>query len=114
MEEDERKLMMTVAWLFARHGCLRRARTLLECLAEETPQEGIVAAALAELQLADGAAEDALATLRAATFPMELRRAEALLETRALRALGRAEEAAARWRRYVKASQGASREWVAE
>lgn len=112
MEEDERKLMMTAAWIFARHGQPRRARALLECLAEDAPRVGVVAAALADLQLGDGEPDAALRTVRAASFPGDLKRAEAMLETRALKALGRGEEARSRWLRFVKAAQGEKREWV--
>ena len=54
----------------------------------------------------------ALDAVRSADFPPTLRRAEALLETRALRMLGRESEADARWSRFVKSSAGANREWV--
>ena len=112
MEEDERKLMMTVAWLFAHHGRTDRARVILECLSEDSPREGVVAATLADLQLAAGEPEAALRTIRAAEFPSALKRAEAMLETRALHALGKTGESRARWQRYVNASKGAKREWV--
>ena len=104
--------MLTAAWLFARHGQGRRARTLLACLLEDEPENGTAAAVLADLMLADGEAEGALEVLRRAVVPEKLARAVALLETRALKALGRDDEAAARWRRYVKAAQGGAREWM--
>ena len=114
MERDERQLLIIGAWLFARHGQGRRARILLEALAEADPRDGVVAAVLAGLLLDGGLAESALATLRAAEMPPRLARAGAMLETRALRALGREEDAAARWRRYLNAAKGSKREWIAQ
>ena len=111
METDEKDLMLTVAWLFARHGQRKRARTILECVVEEDPSNGIAAAVLADLMLADGEAQEALHILRNAEFPAGMKRAEAMLETRALKALGRADEAVSRWRRFVKSSKGDEREW---
>lgn len=113
MDDEARQLLLTSAWLFARHGQKGRARVLLEALSEENPKDGVVGAVLAQLLLDEGKAEDALRVLRAAEFPDDLGRAEALLEARALKALGRDDEAAARWSRYVKARMGGSREWVA-
>ena len=104
--------MLTAAWLFARHGQGARARALCAALVEDDPRDGVSAAAYAERLLADQEAEAALAVLRAADFPPELDRAEALLETRALQMLGKREEGARRWRRYVEASKGAERKWI--
>ena len=89
-----------------------RARNVCEALLEDDPRDGIVAAALAELLLGAGEARQALDVLRAADFPPELEHAEAVLETRALRLLGRSSESAARWRRYLEARKGAGRRWV--
>ena len=50
--------------------------------------------------------------MRSAEFPPNLRRAEALLETRALRMLGKGSEADARWSRFVKSAAGENRQWV--
>lgn len=112
MESDDKEFLFTTAWMFARHGQRARSRALCEALVEDDPRDGIAAAALAELLLADGEAETALRVLRAATFPSDLERAEALLESRALVALGREREASRRWRRYVEASKGKDRKWV--
>ena len=58
------------------------------------------------------AAAGALAVLRAADTPPELARAEALLEARALAALGKADEAAKRWRRHLESAKGGTRQWI--
>lgn len=112
MENSERQLLLTTAWLFARHGQGDRARTLCAALVEDDPRDGVTAAAYAERLIEDREAEEALKVLRAADFPKELARAAALLETRALTLLGRSEESARRWRRYVEASKGAERKWI--
>ena len=112
METDERQFMLTAAWLFARHGQGARARTLLAALVEDNPRDGIVAAAYAEQLLVDHEPDLALQVLRAADFPSSLARAEALLETRALTALGKKDDAERRWRRYVEQAKGAARTWV--
>ena len=114
MEVEERQLMLTTAWLFARHGQGPRARVLLEAVVEDDPRDGVTAAMLAELLLAERQPAAALEAVRSAEFPPNLRRAEALLETRALRMLGRKSEADARWSRFVKSSAGAGRQWVVE
>ena len=114
MELEERQLMLTTAWLFARHGQGSRARVLLEAVVEDDPRDGVTAAMLAELLLAERQPAAALEAVRSAEFPPNLRRAEALLETRALRMLGRKSEADARWSRFVKSSAGAGRQWVVE
>ena len=102
---------MTTAWLFARHGQRARARALCEALVEENPRDGVAAVAAAELMLEDGDAESALKTLRRTACPDGLERAAALLETRALVALGRRDEGALCWRRYVTSVSG-ERKWV--
>ena len=112
MDADERQLLLTTAWLFARHGQLGRARVLCQALVEDDPRDGVSAAALAELLLGEHDASSALAVLRAADYPPELDRAEALLETRALAQLGRQSEAELRWRRYIAAQKGGNRSWV--
>ena len=114
MEAEERQLMLTTAWLFARHGQGPRARVLLEAVVEENPRDGVTAAMLADLLLAERQPAAALEAVRSAEFPPNLRRAEALLETRALWMLGRKSEADARWSRFVKSSAGAGRQWVVE
>ena len=113
MDSDEKQLLLTAAWLFARHGQTSRARVLCEALVEDDPRDGVAAAALAELLLQDQAPEAALAVLRAADgYPPELLRPAALLETRALALLGRREEADRRWRRFVASQKGRDRSWV--
>ena len=74
--------------------------------------DGTSAVALAELLLDEGEAARAIEVLRAAAVSPDLLHAEAVLETRALRFLGRRDEATARWRRYLEARKGAARQWV--
>lgn len=112
MTSDEKQFLLTAVWLFMRHGQASRARNVCEALLEDDPRDGIVAAALAELLLGSGEARQALDVLRAADFPPELEHAEAVLETRALRLLGRAAEGNARWRRYLESRKGADRKWI--
>ncbi len=112
MNQDERQFLLTAVWMFMRHGQPARARRLCEALVEEDARDGIAAVALAELMLGEGEAAHAIEVLRAAEFPQELQHAEAVLETRALKMLGRKEEAASRWRRYLEARKGAARKWV--
>ena len=54
MTAEERQFLLTAAWLFVRHGQPHRARALVEALTEVDPRDGVSAAALAELMLADG------------------------------------------------------------
>ena len=112
MEKDERELLLTAAWMFARHGQTLRALTLCEALHEESPRDGVSAAAVAELLLGERRAEEALKALREAEFPRELRRAEAMLEARALAMLGRRADAGRRWNRYLESSKGMGRNWI--
>lgn len=112
MDSEDRSLLITVAWLFARHGQYHRARTLCEALVEGDPKDGIPAIAAAELMLADGDAKSALSALRRSDTPKELERESALLESRALAMLGRKEESARRWKRYIASCKGESRKWV--
>ena len=112
MQADERQFLLTTAWLFAKHGQGWRARILLEALMEENAGDGVVAAMLADLLLNEGKPQEALAAVRSCDFPPALQRAGALLEARALRLLGRKEEAEARWSRFLKASRGEHREWI--
>lgn len=112
MDSEDRQFMLTAAWIFARHGQPQRARALCEALVEDDPHDGVSAAALADLLLADNEAQRALDVLRSAGYPSELNRAEALLETRALYMLGKKSEAAKRWSRYTESVKGASRNWI--
>ncbi len=115
MTPDERQFLKTAAWLFLRHGQRARALTIVEALSEEDPRDGAVAAALAGLLLDQGDREGAgraVDILRMADFPPELAHASAVLESRALRILGRGREADERWRRFVAAGKGAARSWV--
>lgn len=113
MGEEERQFLLTVVWLFMRHGRPDRARSVCEALSESDPRDGVVAVALAGLLVADGDAGNAVDILRAADIPPSLAHAEAVLETRALRIAGRNGEAESRWRRYLESRKGASRQWVA-
>ncbi len=112
MSNDERQFLLTAVWMFMRHGQPSRARNICEALVEEDPRDGIAVVALAELLLDEGEAARTIEVMRAAEFPAELLHAEAVLETRALRMLGRNNEASARWRRYLEARKGAARRWV--
>ena len=112
MTREERQFMLTAAWLFVRHGRSERARVIIEALQEENPRDGVSAAALAELLLASGEAERALAVIRSADFPAELARAEAILETRALEKTGRTAESERRWKRYLASKKGERRSWI--
>jgi predicted Zn-dependent protease len=112
MNTDERQFLLTAVWMFMRHGQPARARALCEALVEEDPRDGVAAVALAELLLDESEAARAIEILRAADFSSNLLHAEAVLETRALRLLGRNGEASARWQRYLEARKGSSRLWV--
>ena len=112
MTEDERQFLLTAVWLFMRHGRRDRARAVCEALAEDDSRDGAAAVALAELLLADGDAKRAVSVLRGADVPPGLAHAEAVLETRALRLLGRGDDADARWRRYMESRKGVERKWV--
>ena len=112
MEEDERQLLLTAAWLFMRHGRRDRALGVCEALHEDDPGDGTAAAALAELLLERGEAARAVEVLRSADFPQGLLHAEAVLETRALRMMGRGAEAHSRWNRYLESRKGTERKWV--
>ena len=112
MDKPELELLATTAWLFVRHGRPDRALPLLEAILAEDGSNGVAAAMLADILLTRGEPEAALAAVKKAKFPRELSRAGALLETRALIALGRSAEARNRWMRYVEASKGTQRRWV--
>ena len=113
MTSDERQFLLTAAWLFLRHGQTPRALAVCEALREDDPRDGTAAAALAEILLRDGDPARALDALREADVPPSLAHAAAVLETRALRALGRNREAASRWNRYLESRKGADRQWMA-
>lgn len=113
MTEDERQFLLTVAWLFMRHGRRERALSVCEAVYEADPGNGVAAVALAELLLEQGETNRAVDILRTADVPDELAHAEAVLETRALRLAGRGAEADSRWRRYIESRKGADREWIA-
>ena len=113
MDEDERQFLLTVAWLFMRHGRRERALSVCEAVYEADPENGVAAVALAELLLERGETNRAVDVLRTADVPDELAHAEAVLETRALRLAGRGAEADARWRRYIESRKGADRKWIA-
>ena len=113
MAEDDRQFLLTAVWLFMRHGRPERALSVCEAVYEEDPRDGVAAVALAELLLGRGEAKRAVEVLRAANIPSDLSHAEAVLETRALRDLGKKTEADARWRRHLESRKGASRQWIA-
>ncbi len=112
MEKEERQFLLTTAWMFMRHGQTSRARTVFEALAEDDPRDGVASVALAQLLLDDGDAERAVQVLRNTDVPQSLAHAEAVLEARALKLVGRVREAESRWRRYVESQKGASRQWM--
>ncbi|MBQ6141278.1 MAG: hypothetical protein IJI54_08320 [Kiritimatiellae bacterium] len=112
MNTDERQFLLTTAWLFMRHGQRGRARSLCEALLDADSRDGTAAVALAELLVADGEAGRAVEVLRGADVPDSLSHAEAVLETRALRILGRGTEADSRWRRYLESRKGPERKWM--
>ena len=112
MDEEQRQFLLTIVWLFMRHGRRERALAVCEALREADPRDGVAAVALAELLLERGDAKTAADVLRSADVLPELAHAEAVLETRALRLAGRAGEAESRWRRYLEARKGAERKWV--
>ena len=113
MEGEERQFLMTTAWLFMRHGQSRRALCVFEALFEDDPRDGTAAVALAELLIDGGKAARAIEVLHSTYVPGDLLHASAVLETRALRMLGRKREADERWSRYVESRKGASRRWMA-
>jgi hypothetical protein len=112
MDTDERQFLKTVAWMFMRHGQRLRALAVCEALSEDDPRDGTVAVALAELLLGEGNAARALTVLHEADVPSTLAHAEAVLETRALKMLGRRSEAASRWNRYLESRKGSARQWL--
>lgn len=114
MPEEDKQVTLTAAWLFMQHGQTAKAKALCRAVHEDDAEDGECAALLAQLQLEDGEAEAALATLRQAQMPVSLMRVAAVLETRALKLLGRLEEADQRWERYVISQReaGAKRNWV--
>ena len=113
MNEDERQFLLTVAWLFMRHGRRERALSVCEAVYEADPGDGVAAVALAELLLGQGETKRVVDVLRAVDVPAELAHAEAVLETRALRLSGRGAEADSRWRRYIESRKGGDRKWIA-
>lgn len=113
MDTDERQFLKTAAWLFMRHGRPSRALAVCDALVEDDPRDGISAAAAAGLLLDAGAPERALEILRQADMPPSLSHVEAVLETRALKALGRTAESSARWKRHLESKKGPARQWTA-
>ena len=113
MSNDERQFLLTATWLFMRHGQRSRALAVCEALCEDDPRCGVSAVALAELLLDEADAARALDVLHGADVPDSLAHVAAVLETRALKKLGRSVESAARWRRYLESQKGADRKWMA-
>lgn len=112
MTEDSRQFLLTAAWLFMRHGQRSRARIVCEALCEDDPRDGVAAVALAELLLDSSEAARAIDVLHGTDVPDSLAHVAAVLETRALKTMGRASESAARWRRYLESRKGSERRWV--
>lgn len=112
MTVDERQFLMTAAWLFMRHGQRARALAVCAALSEDDARDGVAAVALAELLLDSAEAARALDVLRDADIPDSLAHVAAVLETRALKMLGRTADSAARWRRYLESRKGAARRWM--
>ena len=113
MEADERQFLLTAAWMFMRHGQRARALAVCEALCEDDARDGVAAVAFAELLLDTAEAARALDVLHGADVPDSLAHVAAVLETRALKMLGRSEESSARWRRYLESRKGAARQWMA-
>ena len=113
MTSEEKQFLLTATWLFMRHGQRSRAMAVCEALVEDDPRDGVAAVALAELLLDGSEALRALEVLHGADVPSSLMHVAAVLETRALKKLGRTVESAARWRRYLESQKGAARQWMA-
>lgn len=111
MSSDERQFLLTAAWLFMRHGQRSRARVVCEAVCEDDPRDGIAAVAFAELLLDSAEAAKAIDVLHGTDVPDSLSHVAAVLETRALKMLGRNSESAARWKRYLESRKGAARKW---
>lgn len=112
MDLEERQFLLTAAWLFMRHGQRSRALAVCEALSEDDPRDGVVAVAFAELLLDSADASRALDVLHGADIADAQAHVAAVLETRALKMLGRTSESAARWRRYLEYRKGAARQWM--
>ena len=95
-----------------RHGQGQRAIAVCEALVDDNPRDGVASVALAELLLNNGDARRAVDVLRVADVPKDLDHAEAVLETRALRMLGRNGDAKDRWNRHLESRKGSERRWV--
>ena len=113
MTSDERQFLLTSAWMFMRHGQRSRALAICEALVEDNPRDGVAAVALSELLLDEADAKRAIEVLHSTDVPSSLDHVAAVLETRALKILGRTVESAARWRRYLESQKGAARQWIA-
>ena len=94
-----------------RHGRRLRARAVCEALCEDDPRDGVASVAFAELLLDSAEATRAIDVLHGADVPDDLAHVAAVLETRALKMLGRTAESAARWRRYLESRKGGARKW---
>ena len=98
MTADERQFLLTAAWMFMRHGQPARAQAVCEALLDEDSR--------------DGEHRRAIDVMHGADIPQSLAHAEAVLETRALKALGRKGEASSRWNRYLESRKGSDRKWM--
>lgn len=111
MDGEDRKFILTAAWIFSSHGQSQRALPLLAALNEANPLDGTAAAAYAEILIAAGQYPKAAQVLRLADVPEELERAAAVLESRALLLSGKEAEAGKRWQRHLRSAAGA-KSWI--
>jgi len=101
MDPDNKQILMMLIWMFMQHGRADKAIVLAQAVHEADPKDALCGAVYARLLLDDVRAEEALAVIRSLEFPEDLRRMQALMEARALVALGRREEGVQVWNRYL-------------
>lgn len=101
MNPDDKQVLLMLAWLFLQHGQADKAAALCDEIHEQEPQNPVAAAILSNIHLQNANPQTALDILRQAQFPEDMARAVALLEGQALMALGRNQEAKARWQKYM-------------
>lgn len=114
MDEEDKQVILTAAWLFMQHGQTQKAKALCREVNEQEPSDGVCGALLAQLYLDDAEPEEALEVIRNTTFPPELERVAALLEARALKDTGHPEEGRECWQKYLEQKNGRTRRWVVE
>ena len=112
MDAGTRQFLKTAAWLFMRHGQKGRALWVCAALNEDDPSDPVSACAYAQLLLERGHPAKALEAIAAAGSDADVEHASAVLETRALAALGRKSEARSRWNRHLESMKGSSRKWM--